>query len=181
MSEVMRVTGLKELQVEYKQLPDKLKRGVIRRGVYAAARVVAQELKRIAPVHGGPYRSKPGKSPGTLKRGVITKRSRELETAHTIGFVVTILRGRKFRSVGKRGVNKDAFYWPWVDQGHRIVPRRSRVSGGIAARRRASAASGRRVAGLFFMERALRATAQRAVSAMAERMKVDLAKPKVPA
>lgn len=181
MSEVLTVRGLRELQSEYRELPDRLKRGVIRRGVYAASRVVAVELKRIAPVHRGAYKGKPGKTPGTLQRAVITKRSRELQTATRVGYVVTILRGKKFRSVGKRGANKDAYYWPWVDQGHRIVPRKGKAAGGIAARRRQAVAGGRRVPGQFFMARALRGAASRAVLAMAERMKADLAKPKVPA
>lgn len=176
MSEALIVTGLKELQTEYKHLPDKLKRGVIRRGVYAAARVVTNTLTTVAPVHQGHYKQR-GRSSGTLKRGVITKRSRSLETQTQIGYLVTILRGRKFRSVGKRGVNKDAFYWPWVDQGHRIV---ARGGAGISKRRRTAQATGRRVPGRFFMARALELSAQHAVNAMAARMRVDLAKPTVP-
>ena len=182
MSEVLIVRGLDELRTTYKALPDKLKRGVIRRGVYAAARVVTNSLKRVAPVHEGPYKGRRGRTAGTLRRGVVVKRARELNTVTQTGFLVTILRGKQFRRVGKRGVNKDAFYWPWVDKGHRIVPRRGKATKlGIAARRRVARTTGAGfVKGLEFMDKALSTAAQAAVNAMAEKMRTDLAKVKVP-
>ncbi len=181
MSEVLIVRGLEELKTTYKQLPDKLKRGVIRRGVYAASRVVANAVKRVAPAHSGPYKSQPGRDSGRLRRGVVVKRARELTTVTQTGFLVTILRGKKYQRVGKRGINKDAYYWPWVDQGHRIVPRKGKGSSmGISARRRVARTAGGKVAGKGFMQKGLETSASAAINAMAAKMRADLAKTKVP-
>lgn len=178
MSEVLIIKGLPELRATYRELPDKLKRGVIRRGVGAAARVIANEVKRNAPIHAGPYKGRAGKTPGTLKRAVVIKWARELTTATQVGYVVTLLRGKKYQRVGKRAVNKDAYYWPWVDQGHRIVPRKGKGSKyGIAARRRAARTAGGFVPGTNFMQASLDTSYQRAVDAMAEKMRADLNKP----
>jgi len=174
----LRVTGLTELLTVYRTLPDTLKRKLLRRAVRQAGNVVRTEARTRAPQYRGPFRK--NKQPGTLRRSLIVKSARELNTATQVGVVVTARRGKAFQKTGKKGINKDAFYARWVHDGHRIVARgkgaatRGRVSG-IAARRRA--AGGSTVAGNPFLNSALEASAGRALDRFADILRADLAKP----
>jgi hypothetical protein len=178
MSDVMVVRGLDELRVIYRTLPDKMKRGVVRRSVGAGASLVARALRKAVPVHQGPYKNQPSRRPGRMRRSVVYKQARELNTATQVGFVVTILRGKKYQRLGKnKNINKDAYYWPWVDAGHLIVPsRRSNKYGkhGIAWRRRIGKAEGRRVPGVGFMDAVLKSSTQPAIEEVAAKMRADL-------
>jgi len=177
MSQVFIVTGLKELRTTYRELPDKMKRGVIRRGVYAAARIVAEESKKRAPILQAKY-AKGKKQPGILKRSIIVKGARELQSDTQVGFLVTALQGKKAQRVGKKGVNKDAYYFRWVHEGHKIVSRgtasKTTRKRNIKARRQASSKS---VGGIPFMRDALEAVGQQALNAMADKIRNDLATP----
>jgi hypothetical protein len=83
------------------------------------------------------------------------------------------LRGKKFQRVGKKGVNKDAFYANWVHDGHRVVPRRSKSNqGGVTARRRVAAG---RVEGNPFLLNAFESASTRALGKFSETMQVILA------
>jgi len=175
----LKITGLTELRTVYRDLPDRLKRKTPRRMVRQGARVVLDESRRRAPEHQGPYRRKNGKTPGVLKRSLILKAARELNTVTQVGLLVTALRGKRFQAVGKKGVNKDAYYARWVHDGHRIVARGDgrRKTKGIrkaSLRLRRLAVQGR-VAGKPFLTDALSATGTAAFQRMADVLREDLA------
>jgi hypothetical protein len=170
-----KTTGLAELKTVYRELPDKIKRRVIARAARRAANVYLAEARRVAPVRATPMRGQNKRPAGTLKRALIVKRARELNTATSTGFLVTVLRGKKFQRVGKRGINKDAFYANWVHDGHRVVPRRSKSNqSGITARRRGAAG---RVEGNPFLLNAFESASTRALDKFSETMQVILANP----
>ena len=187
MSEVIRVTGLTELQLTYKALPDKLKRGMITRGVAAMAKILVKNTRLAAPL-GGPYKKR-GKSPGTLKRSIVRVRARELQTVTQVGQLVTALKGRKYQSTGKKGRNLDAFYAEWVDKGHRVVARSTVFIAGRANRKKQKRGrttvrarrtlSTQKVAGVGFFAAALEKSFGPAVNAMADVMRSELSKDKI--
>ena len=171
----IKLTGLAEIKTVYRGLPDKIKRRVLAKAARQSANVFLAAARRAAPVRTTPMRGKKKRPPGTLKRAMIVKRARELNTATKTGFLVTALRGKKFQRVGKKGVNKDAFYANWVHDGHRIVPRKSKTDQrGIAARRRGATGS---VEGNPFFLKAFESRSTQAFSKFGITMQAELAKP----
>jgi HK97 gp10 family phage protein len=135
-----RVEGRRLLDGRLKALPENLQRKVIRRGVAAGARVIRQAVKAAAPVAKKPhYRGRRLVQPGTLRRAVVNVWAKELSGRERQSYVVTLLRGQRYQRMGKKGtIDKDAYYWPWVEFGHRVVARASKGGSptGIAVRRR---------------------------------------------
>lgn len=141
MIKPVQIQGMPELLRTLRTLDDKIQKKVLRRAVYAGAKVMKAEVVARAPVAPGPHK-RGGRlvQPGTLKRAALHKWARELSDQHNQAYVVTFRRGKQYQSVGKRGIDKDAFYWPWVEYGHKIVPRKGKAGGTIRARRSASRA-----------------------------------------
>lgn len=135
MAEIQQVEGLAELGRALRQLPKEIASkngGPLRKALFQAAKVIREEAKRRAPVHEGPPLKKGRQPSGTLKRNIIAKRDRRPDT------VGATERYRVAVRTGKRQKTGDAFYWRFVEFGHRIVPRGGKRKGGISARRRAA-------------------------------------------
>lgn len=159
MSDVLikaEVEGLDETLRDLRKLDETIQRKVLRRSVYAGARLVRDKVKATAPVE-----------TGTIKRAVVHKFARELSKDGAQTYVVTLTRGKKYQRVGKKGRNQDAYYWPWVEYGHRIVARKGKDGGTLRARRRAATGS---VPPHPFFEPAYHANRGEAERAIARRM-----------
>lgn len=180
MTDALKITGLTELKTVYRDLPDNLKRRTLRRAARQAANVFLKDARRRAPLRTSPIRGKYKRPPGTLRKSLIVKSARELNTGTTIGFIVTALRGKAYQATGKKATNKDAFYARWVHEGHRIVARGKSIANrgrksGLAARRRG--ATGARVEGRPFFAETFAATSAQAFNRFAEILRADLLKP----
>lgn len=176
------IQGWTELNQFLNALPGRMAKGMVRRATSAASMVIRDAVKNRAPVYSGKYRR--GRTAGTLKRAIITKSARELNTPTQVGFIVTALRGKRFQRLGKKGsINKDAFYARFVEGGHKIVARgrsakkyrnsfvygRGRVTG-ITLRRRASTGM---VAPQPFMKPAFESSWRNALRAFENKIRND--------
>lgn len=112
----IQITGLKELNEALKQLPERVARNVLRGAVNAGASIIRKEMKDKAPVYTGPV-SAGHPPPGTLKRAVYQKQIGELSSLLKQTFFVGVRHGKKYQKVGKREVNLDAYYLPFVEFG----------------------------------------------------------------
>lgn len=136
----LQMQGLTELLQRVRTLDDKIQKKVIRRSVYAGAKIMKQSVVDHAPVAGAShYRGGRLVPPGTLKRAPLHKWARELSDLRSQAYVVTLRRGKEWRSVGKRGVDKDAYYWPWVEYGHKVVARQGKAGKSTLRARRTTA------------------------------------------
>jgi HK97 gp10 family phage protein len=121
MAETVRIDGLRELRAALMQLPKNVERNVLSRSVGHAAALVREAAKTRAPVWTGPV-SKGHPPPGTLKRAIITKNVSS--RAYKSQWIVTVRTGKKQQFSGnwmKGGQkNRDAYYWRWVEFGHRV-------------------------------------------------------------
>lgn len=132
------IVGMDRLAKTLLALPGRLRRQALRPAVSAGARVVAKAIRARAPK---------GES-GTIRRAVFQAAAKELTSNVQVGYVAGVRRGKKYAKGATRvfkghvrtnKVSRDAYYWPWVEFGHKIVPRRGKNGAGIASRRRAVA------------------------------------------
>lgn len=173
MAEMTYVKGLDEMAAKLKALPPRIARNALRRAANAGARVVRIEAKRRAPKSEKPRKRGSGivTQPGTLKRAAMSFaiRSQSNAVQQTIG--VTFSGGKKFQAKGR-----DAYYFKWVEVGHKIVPRRSKSgvnAGSLRGRRKLAQGS---VPGRRFLRDAFNATSTQARDAMLNKLRDDLAR-----
>ena len=115
------VHGLKELSDAMQKLPEAIAKNVLRGSVNAAAAVIRDEAKRLAPVMAEAMPSH--QPPGTLKRSLIVKQIPEKSSITQQTFYVTVRQGKKYQGQGKKGnKSQDAYYAKWVEFGHFYVP-----------------------------------------------------------
>ena len=108
MAETVTVTGLRELADALRELPLRVARSSLRGAVSSAAALVRDKAREIAP-----------KLTGEMARDIQIKRARtsgnELLRAR---YDVFVRAGKKSRLSGKaRGVDKDSYYWRFVEFG----------------------------------------------------------------
>lgn len=166
MSVTVEVKGLRELRARLRQLPLDVRRKVANKAVGKAARLVKRAAVAATPLG----------ATGTLRRAAITNYRRKDSTDDKTVYIVTYRRGKRFRERiskrGKRIANRDAFYAPFVEFGHRIVPRRSR---GVKSLKIARAGPHRRVPGRHFLRDAFATQVQPAIDAMAGELRAYFA------
>lgn len=176
MAEILaRLDGLPEFKRALEQLSARVSTRVLRASAAAGARVVRSAVRSAAPV--GRYAGKKrgfGRvtPPGVLKAAIITKFARERSTHEQASYLVTVRRGR---GRGKGARAGDAYYARWVEEGHRIVPRRGRALSGTSLRTRRQGATGR-VRPYPFHRPGTEASAGAAVRAMRQRMTEEFIK-----
>lgn len=110
------VKGLKELNDALAQLPERIGKNVLRGAVSSAAAEVRKEAKAKAPIYTGPV-SQGHPPPGALRRAVYQKQIPERSGPLQQTFFVGVRHGKKYQSVGKKGANLDAYYFPFVEFG----------------------------------------------------------------
>lgn len=74
---------------------------------FAGAVVFRDEASRLVPV-----------KEGIIKRNIIVKRAEEKSDSNVRQTYLVTVR------TGKQGNEGDAYYWRWVEKGHKIVPRK---------------------------------------------------------
>lgn len=182
----VKVQGLAELNARLQRFPIDLQKRVIRKAVGAAAQVVKKAAIAAAPVARFPVKRGGGfvTPPGTLKAAGIVKFDRQDSNDQQAVYLITFRKGKKARSIGKKGVSKDAFYASWVEWGHKFVPRfkgkytdyplygRKRRTR-LAERRRSST---RRVEGKLFLTHAWEAKKDEALRVMTESIRSNFEK-----
>jgi HK97 gp10 family phage protein len=115
MSTTVKVTGLKELAHALRELPKVIAAKRLRGPVAQAAMTMRDRAKVLAPMYHGRV-SEGHAPPGTLKKSIIVKHI-GVGTSQRAVYIMTVRHGRKFMHVGKKGVNKDAYYWWFVENG----------------------------------------------------------------
>lgn len=111
------IDGLEQLLGELRALPAAIEMRVLRGAAATGASVLRKEVILRAPQSTGPV-SEGHPPPGTLKKAIYQVRvSQECAPGREV-FKVGVRRGKRARSVGKSGVNLDAYYAWWVEHGH---------------------------------------------------------------
>ena len=102
----MKIGGLRELQAKLQQMAPNVARNGLRAATSAGAALIRDEAKARAPV-----------DTGEMKRDIQMKRDRESATYRAV-YSVYVRAGKKSRLSGKaRGVDKDSYYWRFVEFG----------------------------------------------------------------
>jgi len=102
----MKIEGLRELQAKLQQMAPNVARNGLRAATSAGAALIRDEAKARAPV-----------DTGEMKRDIQMKRDRESATYRAV-YSVYVRAGKKSRLSGKaRGVDKDSYYWRFVEFG----------------------------------------------------------------
>lgn len=104
-----KLTGFKELAEALRELPGNIGKNVLRSAAASGASVIRDEAKQNA------LRMK---VTGTLARSIYMKQIRELSGPEKQTYFVGARSGKLYAKVGKKGVNKDAYYARWVELGH---------------------------------------------------------------
>lgn len=156
------------IQRSTQQIRDAVDEPTLRRVGFAGADVFRDEAKRNAQAH---------IQTGTIYRNIIVKRLEEKsDGANKQTYVVTVRKG----DYG----GGDAFYWRFVEFGHKFVPRNTRVSartgrriGWAAHRRAAELEYGTASAPAYpFMRPAYESKKQQAADAMTRTLAAQLAR-----
>lgn len=176
-------TNLPEFKSRLAELSRQMQNRIVRAATRASANVIRAEAKNTAPKREDRIKKKrvPGTkqivAPGVLKAsiGVVRKRSQR----GTATYMVIPLSGERTRKGKSPKYQRDAYYWAWVEQGHVIATRRTRLPGG--ARRRALErerlrAAGRTTRPSWYLRRALQASNGRAVQAFYDSMERSFAR-----
>lgn len=134
-------TNLPDFLRQLKAFEFDMTRKVFRNGVAAASRVFKNAVVNVLS---RPRRSPVLKcvTPGTLKRAIYIKRDRDSKPGLEHYFV-GVRQGKAQQK--RKGGNADAFYWRWVELGHRIRAPGHGIRGGFrkkAVRRAQHDASG---------------------------------------
>lgn len=119
--------GSAEFAAALRALPVDIEKKVLRKSAISGARVVRDRIKVTAPVASAIVRrgSKPATLPGTLKRAIVLKFAPERSSNEAQTYVVAVRHGNR-----QQKYNRDAFYWLWVEKGHRIRQSRKGPSTG---------------------------------------------------
>lgn len=106
--ETVKVHGLDKLSRTLKALPDRVRKNILRRAVSSGAAEIRKQAKINAPVQSG-----------TLRRAAYIKYLNRNSNSNQVTFIASFRKGKKEQRVGKRGLNRDAFYASWVEFGHK--------------------------------------------------------------
>lgn len=170
----LRVEGLEAVASQLGAFDAKTARNILRRSTAAGARIIRDKIKETAPVAASPHKRAWGIiPPGTIKRSPVAVWARELSEQTDQVYIVTLRRGKKHQRASK--ANKDAYYWPWVEYGHKIVPRKAKGSAKQSWKARRSEAT-RMVAPRPFFNPAVDASSSAASAAIVERLKQEIVK-----
>jgi HK97 gp10 family phage protein len=104
-----KLTGFKELAEALRELPQNVGRNVLRSAVGAGAAEIRKEAKKNAEGM---------RDTGTLARAIYQKQIPEQSSLQKQVFYVGARQGKQFQKMGKKGINKDAFYARFVELGH---------------------------------------------------------------
>lgn len=115
------IEGADLLTRKLNALPARVEAKVVRGSVVEGARVIRDQARENAPMwHGEVSQGAP--PAGTLKKSIIIKYIPEQSRAGRYVYYVGVRHGKKYSKMGKKGINRDAFYWYFVEFGHYTRP-----------------------------------------------------------
>lgn len=108
----MGLQGFKELAAALKELPQRIARNSLRAATSAGAALIRNDARARAPV-----------DTGEMKKDIQIKRDRHTEGDNVARYSVFVRGGKKSRLSGKaRNVDKDSFYWKFLEFGTSKMP-----------------------------------------------------------
>ena len=118
----VKIEGFDELAKKLRELVPAMRKRVIRNALSAGARLVRDDAKRNAPVLSASAKA-PYRQPGTLKKAIRVRSSKQARRASDIGVFVNVKPAKS----GLRGAksNSDPFYWRFLEFGTRKMSARS--------------------------------------------------------
>lgn len=161
MTELVRVEGLKELRTALlKTVPAHMQGPTLQRALAAGARPIIQAAKALAP-----FRT------GVLKRAIFSFRDK----GSTPTYEARNIRPRQGKKFQKSG--RDAFYWRFIEFGHRTGARKGQylAKEGRRSRGKSVAATGV-VPPQPFLRPAFQAQAAAALKVIVERLQLEIEK-----
>lgn len=154
MPDLPGVTGLDSVKSLFEKVPREFKKRGLRKMAGAGATTMRDAVRAATPVGKGPTRKKGIiRPPGTLKQSAFRYYARRQSGDTQAVFVVTYRK-------------KTGYYASWVDQGHKIVTRKSVKNPGTIRSRRSS--SSRVVPPHPFFEQAVTGAATRTAQTMGD-------------
>jgi len=109
MDTTVKLEGFAELAAALRELPQNIAKNALRSAVGAGAAEIRKQAKANAEGM---------RDTGTLARSIYQKQIREQSNNEKQVFYVGARQGKSYQKVGKKGVNKDAFYARFVELGH---------------------------------------------------------------
>ena len=171
MSEVVKITGLKEFNNALANLAVKVSKEYARGAVGAGAKVIYDQTVANVPARSG-----------RLKRAIYRAWIPNQSNAERQTFFVSVRRGKRYQArtiVSKKGKsrttkNNDAYYWTWVEFPH-LATGRTKIKGGVRAREMARGkmlreGTAKLVPGQGFMRRAYESKKNAAVDAIKDEL-----------
>lgn len=157
----IKVEGLRELrQALITTIPREMQGKVLQRALAAGTKLIVEDAQTRAPV-----------KTGRLSRAIYATRDSRNSSGIYEARVVTVRRGKKFQKT-----NRDAYYWKFIEFGHRTGARKGQYLQKLDGRRshgRAVKATGF-VAARPFMRPAFEAKKYQALEAIQKRLRIEI-------
>lgn len=119
------VQGADDVKRALRELPDKLRRRMLRNALAAGARVVRDAAKQAAPVLA---RDTPTRTAGLVRDRIKVRTSKRDKLDGNVGVFVNVQPAKG----GQRGAKSktDPYYWQWLEFGRSAGMTRRRIAGG---------------------------------------------------
>lgn len=113
------ITFTNDFREGLQRLSDALGEQALRSAGYAGADLLKNEMIARVPI-----------KTGVIEKNIIVKRAAELSDANKKQVYLVTVRA------GQQNAEGDAFYWRWVEDGHKFVRRRKKRGQGVTINRR---------------------------------------------
>lgn len=113
------VQGMQDLRAKLREIPQAMRRRVLRNALAAGGRLVRNEARRRAPVLKVPTRYR---ATGTLRKAISVRTSKDARKQGNVGVFVNVRPAK----AGQRGAKSrnDPFYWFFLYRGTKKLQRR---------------------------------------------------------
>ncbi len=123
--------GVDELKRALEQVPDKLKKKGLLKGLRLAGNLVRDTARRSAPLLQTPT---PRRNKGTIRKNIVVRTSKYARKAGDLGVFVGVrpLRGVRTKKLGAAGAKNpnDPFYWWFLEFGTKKMSKRPFLADG---------------------------------------------------
>lgn len=123
--------GVDELKRALEQVPDKLKKKGLAKGLRLAGNLVRDTARRSAPLLQTPT---PRRNKGTVRKNIVVRTSKYARKAGDLGVFVGVrpLRGVRTKKLGAAGAKNpnDPFYWWFLEFGTKKMSKRPFLADG---------------------------------------------------
>lgn len=118
------VQGADDVKRALRELPDKLRRRMLRTALAAGARVVRDAAKQAAPVLA---RDTPTRTAGLVRDRIKVRTSKRDKRDGNVGVFVNVQPAKSGRGARSK---TDPYYWQWLEFGRSAGMTRRRIAGG---------------------------------------------------